>query len=242
MSSQQMHDYINEQLQQGIPQEQIRQNLIANGWPAQEIDNYFLSLANQTTSQTQPSIRQKYIKFIIPVVVILLVVGAGLAYSFNQRRSSENQVTEQTVPSPQAETTPTDSVAPMNITLSPQEVEPKVNTLFEEKLSTCTPTKESFQHELTGETMEKEIVGEVDGKCLYVEQMPNGGKMECHYTESERRAIAQYYLDVKAAESTTAHVKTDGTNTTTEYSIDGKVVENPLAEAVTNGTCVVSGY
>ena len=94
---------------------------------------------------------------------------------------------------------------------------------FPDMLSSCTKYKCQFIHPLTGETMDREILGIIDGKCNYVEQMPNEGKMECKYTESVRKAAAQYYKDIEEAESST--------------------VENPMQEAIDTGICIIiSGY
>lgn len=239
MSQQQMHDYINAQLQKGFTPDQIRQTLVANGWPAQEIDSYFLSLSSQTpptTPSTAPSSRNKYSKFILPVIVILLLITGGMAYVFSRNSSATTQQTETATPSQVASPSTSDTASTV------QEATPPSITTFEEHLAACIPYQGTFQHPLTEETMEREITGEIDGKCQYVEQMPNGGKMDCSYTEYERRAVAQYYLDLAAAESVGTSVTSDGIETTAEYTIDGNVVANPLAEAMENGTCVISGY
>lgn len=115
---------------------------------------------------------------------------------------------------------------------------------FPEKLYSCTKYKCQFIHPMTGETMEREILGIIDGKCNYVEQMPNNGLMECKYTESMRKAAAKYYKDVAAAESSGTSVKADlgSGEVETKYTIDGKEVANPLQEAISNGQCIISGY
>jgi hypothetical protein len=102
----------------------------------------------------------------------------------------------------------------------------------------------TFKHPLTGEILEKEILGIIDGKCNYVEQMPNGGKMECKYSESERAVVAQYYKDVANAESvgTSFSLDSGSGEQKAKYTINGKVVDNPLQEAMTSGACVISGY
>ncbi len=241
MSQQQMHDYVTAQLQKGFSPDQIKQNLIANGWPAQEIDSYFLSLSSPSsapaTPAAAPAAPKNYKKLIISGIVIFVLVAGGVAFFLTQNRSAKNQTADSKT------STQTLSPVPADTTTPPQEtaVQP-VEATFEENLSTCTPYKDTFKHPLTGETMEREIAGEVDGKCQYVEQMPNGGMMQCNYTEYERRAVAQYYIDLAAAESVGTSVNSNGSETTAEYTIDGKVVENPLAEAMENGTCVISGY
>lgn len=115
---------------------------------------------------------------------------------------------------------------------------------FVNNLSSCKAYKTNFIHPFTGETMDKEIFGIVDAKCKYIEQMPNGGQMECKYTESERIAVAKYYLDIAKASSSETEVsfslnKGSVKNT---YTINGKIVENPLQEALNNGACVIYGY
>ena len=92
--------------------------------------------------------------------------------------------------------------------------------------------------------MNREIVGMIDGKCDYTEQMPNSGKMECKYDESTRKAVTQEYKDLAAATSIEAGGSMDlvtGYSTST-YKINGKVVSNPLQDATDNGICVISGY
>ena len=111
-------------------------------------------------------------------------------------------------------------------------------------MSSCTKYKTTFKHPLTGETLEKEVLGIISGKCDYFEQMPNGGKMECKYSESERMAAAQYYKDVATAESagTSVNANLGSGEQKTTYTINGKVVDNPLQEFMNSGVCVITGY
>ena len=91
--------------------------------------------------------------------------------------------------------------------------------------------------------MTREIVGIADGKCSYIEQMPNNGEMSCKFTETMREGVAQYYKDVAKAESGGTSVQTNSNGESQIiYTIDGKQVKNPLQEAILNGQCVVSGY
>jgi len=115
---------------------------------------------------------------------------------------------------------------------------------FPDMLNSCTKYKCQFIHPFTGETMEKEILGIIDGKCNYVEQMPNGGQMECKYTESFRKIIAQYYKDTLTAESIGFDINIDlgSGEQETKYTIDGKEIANPLQEATDTGVCIISGY
>ncbi len=114
------------------------------------------------------------------------------------------------------------------------------------KLESCEVFSKKFIHPLTGEPMERKIVGIVDGKCLYIEEMPGGGKMECRYSDEERKAVAQFYRDIANAQSSGANIKMSMSNDKLEvkstYTINGKEVENPLQECMENGTCTISGY
>lgn len=116
-----------------------------------------------------------------------------------------------------------------------------------DQLISCSAYKITFKHPFTGDMLEKEILGMIDGKCGYVEQMPMGGTMQCNYSESERIAAAQVYKDLAMAEATDTTLNIglrDGKMETT-YTINGKVLDDPLQaleEFMNNGTCVISGY
>ena len=113
-----------------------------------------------------------------------------------------------------------------------------------DKLETCTPYKANFVHPLTGEKLTREIVGMTNEKCVYVEGMPNGGKMECKYSKDSLPSIAQYYRDTANADSSKVTVSGSKTDSTPKivYKINGKSVDNPLQECMNNGDCVISGY
>lgn len=115
---------------------------------------------------------------------------------------------------------------------------------FPDKLAKCEPYKCQFKHPFTGEMLERKIVGIEGGKCFYVEQMPNGGKMECRYSQSQREAAAQYYKDTLSAQSleTQATLHPSTGKQEVKYKIDGKEVDNPLQDALSCGDCVISGY
>lgn len=114
---------------------------------------------------------------------------------------------------------------------------------FPDKLESCSVFACHFIHPLSGGSMKKEITGLVDGKCHYVEEMPNNGKMECNYEENFRKVAAQYYRDVAVASSSEADLSWKyGEAPEIKYSINGKEVANPLQEAADTGICLVSGY
>ena len=113
---------------------------------------------------------------------------------------------------------------------------------FPNKLDLCESFSCKFKHPFTGEITEKKIIGLVNGKCKYIEEMPNNGKMDCEYSESLRKAVAQYHRDLAIAESAGTSVKADKGNGDIKitYTIDGKEVENPFQEAIAIGQCVIS--
>jgi hypothetical protein len=114
------------------------------------------------------------------------------------------------------------------------------------KLELCEVYTQKFIHPFTGESLERKIEGLVDGKCLYIEEMPNGGKMECRYSVESRKAVAQYYRNIAKAQSSGTKVELSLGYKKQEakytYTINGKEVENPLQECLDNGTCTISGY
>lgn len=112
-----------------------------------------------------------------------------------------------------------------------------------DKLDSCEAYVQGFTHPFTGESLEREVAGMTNDECLYVEGMPNGGKMECRYSEASRREVARYYRDWSSAQSSrTQAAASSGAGEEPTYTIDGEEVDNPLQESVSNGTCVVSGY
>ncbi|MCK5475673.1 MAG: hypothetical protein KAI71_03780 [Candidatus Pacebacteria bacterium] len=116
--------------------------------------------------------------------------------------------------------------------------------IFPDKLDLCEPFSYKFKHPFTGEMMERKIVGMVNDKCQYTEEMPNNGKMYCEYSEDMRKAIAQYHRDTTIAKSIGTSIEADlgSEEIKITYTIDGKEVENPLQEALDNKQCVISGY
>lgn len=114
---------------------------------------------------------------------------------------------------------------------------------FPDMLENCTKYTCQFTHPFTGEKMTKEILGIVENECSYTEEMPNNGQMNCNYTESMRRAVAQYDRNLANATSFGTEVLSDlGDETKITYTIDGNQVENPSQEALNDGQCTVSGY
>ncbi|MFN7088764.1 MAG: hypothetical protein ACK4NX_03050, partial [Candidatus Paceibacteria bacterium] len=55
MINQQLLDYIEQQLQQGVSQEQIKSSLMANGWQAQDIEEAFAFIQNPASQVSTPT-------------------------------------------------------------------------------------------------------------------------------------------------------------------------------------------
>lgn len=247
MVNQQMLDYIKQQIQQGVSREQIKSSLLTNGWQAQDIEEGFnnITIPNMPTAYSAAPIATSggAWKIIAGIVIGIAVLGGG-AYLASQtvfKSKEAPKISNKVVNQPPAET-----ITPQQPSEQPiSQTQPRnPEIVFADKLSSCTKYKLTFKHPLTGDMLEKEILGVIDGKCNYVEQMPNGGKMECKYSESERTAVAQYYKNVANAKSTGTSVSADPVNgkQKSTYTINDKAVDNPLQEAMTSGACVISGY
>ena len=115
---------------------------------------------------------------------------------------------------------------------------------FPDKLERCDTCECEFKHPFTGEIMKRRIVGEEGGKCLYIEEMPNGGRMECRFSPDQRKAAAQYYRATLSAKSIRTRSKIDPSTgkTIATTIVDGKEIRNVLMEALNNGDCVILGY
>lgn len=251
MINQQLLDYIKQQLQQGVSREEIKRSLMANGWQAQDIEEGFnnIDIPNiPTTYSAAPVVASSSVWKIIAGIVIGVAVLGGGAYLVSQtifKSEKAPEISKEVVDQPLSEI-PSETVTPQQPSEKPTPKIPSQNLelIFADKLSSCTKYKTTFKHPLTGDILEKEILGIIGGKCNYIEQMPNGGKMECKFSESERMAVAQYYKDVANAESVETSISIDfgSKEQKTTYTINGKAVANPLQEAITSGACVISGY
>ena len=108
-----------------------------------------------------------------------------------------------------------------------------------------------YVHPFTGDTLERKIEGIVKDKCIYLEQMPNGGRLLCHYKIEDLKKIAQYYRSTVGADSMSTSVQMklgvdsmsrSSVITTVKSEINGEEVVNPLQECLGNGDCVIEGY
>src|SRR3989344_1097297 len=167
--------------------------------------------------------------FIIAFSILLSGCGQKAAQTAPQSpASSAQQATSDNTP----KTTPT---TPDKTPMSPEEAK-FIGTCgsYPDKLDACESFSCKFTHILTGELMERKIIGIEGGKCHYTEQMPNNGLMDCKYSESFRKAIAQSYRDFIASggNAETEVTMDESGKTQTKYTIDGKEVESPLQEAM----------
>ena len=114
---------------------------------------------------------------------------------------------------------------------------------FANKLIACEVYNQPFSHPITGESLERKIKGMTNDRCLYIEEMPNGGRMECRFSVQERQAVANYHKDLAKAKTfgTKATITAESRRKIT-YVIDGKEVANPLQECMANKSCVITGY
>ena len=112
-----------------------------------------------------------------------------------------------------------------------------------DRLEACQPYRCAFTHPFTGARMQREVKGMAAGKCVYEEQMPGRGRMGCHYTPQQARAVARYYRSFMGSQrdvSVTVEMGPGASKTTRREG--GEIVNNPLQAAMADGTCVVSGY
>lgn len=116
-------------------------------------------------------------------------------------------------------------------------------------LTSCTPFQCEFTNPFDGKQHTRQVLGMVDGKCNYVESMPNGGQMTCNYNEDTRKNVAEYYRDIdeqsKNAESIGINLSFDTSGSGEgDVTVDGNPVNSnhSLEDAMKDGTCVVSGY
>ena len=114
------------------------------------------------------------------------------------------------------------------------------------KLDSCSEFECSFTHPFDGQEHTRNILGMVDGKCKYLETMPNGGLMECNYAESMRKAVAQQYQlyedNQDGSFGMDLSIDLGSGETEATYTIDGVEVEDPLTVAMSDGTCIITGY
>lgn len=250
MINQQLLDYIKQQLQQNASREQIKNSLLASGWQVQDIEEGFNAVNFSVAAEQKLNFPDKKFMKMGKIIAIsfigIAVIGSGIYFvsqNFFELEKSFNELIDQIWTEDQpASSSPVSGL--------PVEQTPKINTtgncdIFSDKLSSCTKYKCQFVNLLIKETIEKEISGIINGKCNYTEQITNNGKMECKFTESARKAVAEYYKNAIQLESMGIIIDEELGSSDKQkiaYIMDGKVVENPLQEAINNGMCAISSY
>ncbi|MCK5416514.1 hypothetical protein KAI92_03745 [Candidatus Parcubacteria bacterium] len=237
MANQQIVDWIKQQDSQNYTSQQLYNSLVQQGYNPNEV-NKAIKIASQSPPPINQSIEPTKTSInILPIIIIGVVViglisgGIFFFFSQNNKISSDTKTNSQNILTNKK----TDQASKTELS--------ECDT-FPDKLESCEPFSCKFKHPFTNEIMEKKIIGLVNGKCQYTEEMPNNGKMGCNYSESLRIAVAQYYRDLVVAESAGTNIKANlgNGNVKTTYTINGKRVDNPLQEAMINGQCIISGY
>jgi hypothetical protein len=120
--------------------------------------------------------------------------------------------------------------------------EQKECPLLAEKLETCTPYTCTYKHPFADIKLERKILGLKNGKCGYVETMPNNGRMECSYDEAARKSLAKLSRLLVNAKETSSKTSYKNGKQVTVTLVDGVEVDNPVATALENGNCKILGY
>lgn len=101
MINQQILDYIKQQLQQGINNEQIKQSLITNGWQSADIEDTFSSI--NYSVQSQPILNSsskapiQVWKIIVASLAGVIIVSSGIYFASKELFKSEQSInTKQT--------------------------------------------------------------------------------------------------------------------------------------------------
>lgn len=115
-----------------------------------------------------------------------------------------------------------------------------VSDAFIQNLGSCKKYKENFTHPLTGDSLSREVIGYVEGKCNYTEQMPNGGKMECKYSLSDLSKTVKYYSGLNESSSLSFSATLGGSSVSSQTNDQNS--KNSVQDALSNGVCVISVY
>jgi hypothetical protein len=110
MINQQIIDYIKQQMQQGVSQEQIKNSLMANGWQLQDIEENFNKITS--TSNTYPSVPvvtpNGNWKNIVIAVIVVVVLGGGTYFASQtlSKPKESNKISNEISNQPPTETVP----------------------------------------------------------------------------------------------------------------------------------------
>lgn len=234
MTTEELIDFIQKSRLFGRTDSQIRSMLSEKGWTQEDIEAGLLKADfSPQPSQSPPPSSGKNLTTVLIVVIVTVVLtslfGVGGYFAYQRFLKQEAPKVEESAP-----TTEKDIRAE----------EQRKYLAFAESLRTCTKYQDTFRHFFTGGMMNREILGIIDGKCRYIEEMPNDGQMECNYSEEDRLIAAAAHKEF--AETGSARAEIGGTTATgesqAESTIGNERRENPLQEFLDNGVCVISGY
>ncbi len=157
--------------------------------------------------------------------VIITDLITGVPYYFavtaldSEENESENYSEEQTFTLPAIQ--------------SPEPIECEN---FPLNLGSCIPYECEFLHPFDGQMHTRTITGFVDGKCEFVETLPDNGSLECRLSSDQRMDVAGEYEEML---QNTQEFE-EGSFSINFDSED--IQETPLNKALADGSCVVSGY
>ncbi|KKW00797.1 MAG: hypothetical protein UY35_C0039G0005, partial [Candidatus Saccharibacteria bacterium GW2011_GWC2_48_9] len=117
---------------------------------------------------------------------------------------------------------------------------PDCVTELSDKLTSCTNYSCLASNPFAEEKIKNEILGIEDNKCVWTQQLPNNGKMECRLSPDMRQKVAVALKTFNETGQASFSSQTNGTKTTTSSTINGQA--NPLQEALELGQCKVTGY
>ena len=179
MVNQQLVDWIKSEEAQGYTPQQLSNSLIQQGYNPNEV-NEAINIASQPNQQVNPSSEPIKKSFnLLPIIIIGIVVvgliGGGIFFFTSQDNNNGDSDTE--INSNDLLTDKETEKESERLVEEVQENEPSETELsgcdaFPDKLDACEPFSCEFEHPFTGEMMEKELIGLVNGKCQYTEEMP----------------------------------------------------------------------
>ena len=113
------------------------------------------------------------------------------------------------------------------------------------RLDSCSPYTCTFTHPMTGDKLERKIVGLVGGNCATVESMPGTHKMTCQFPPAMRKEAAAFFRAAQSAgadgQSITGTLKKKDGQLESTTTIGGTPVTNPLQRALEAGVCKIGG-
>lgn len=177
---------------------------------------------------------------IVAVAIAIVGIGGLVTYAGLKALDSQSKqqvASESKLPSEANMTTVSQSTKEGKLSIY-------VGSGFAAKLKSCQASTTEFVHMLTNEKMKRIIEGVSEGKCIYIEEMPNNGRMTCRLNETDRKEYATYFEEIAAGNeiSTSAEAGTTADTSTSTTVVDGKPLSFDPNTLFTNGSCEISGY